>query len=297
MQTKYFCFTRFETHGPLDEATIRQALEPLCTYAIFQEEIAPDTGRRHIQGYVCLKNRSRIATLTRKFAAHYETRRGSHAQAKAYCSKEETRSPGGVVVEFGTEPVSAGARRDITSFKDAIYAGATDAELLEEYAEQMAKFPRFLHLVRATKLSNDVLRDLAPFVPRPGWQSELSTLLASAPDPRKVHWRWERVGNVGKSHFALHFEPGRTFIITGGKHADIHYAYTHQPVVIFDWARCAEDTFPYGLVEQFKNGYFFSTKYESRAKRFSVPHVVVFCNFFPDCLKMSADRWDIVEIQ
>lgn len=296
MQTKFFCFTRFSTHGTIDPAACQALLEPLCTYYVFQEEIAPNTARRHLQGYICLKSRSRATTLVKKFAAHYEPRKGSHSEAKSYCQKEESRVPGTSPYEYGSEPGPQGDRSDLESFRDAILSGASDWLLLELFPTQMAKYPRFLHLVRATKLSHDVLRDLPVFEPREGWQLDLSTRLSEPPSPRAVHWRWERHGNVGKSFFALNHQPERTFIITGGKHADIHYAYGYQSIVVFDWARCAQDIFPYGLVEQFKNGYFFSTKYESREKRFVVPHVVVFANFPPDETQMSEDRWDIVLI-
>jgi len=297
MQSKYWMFTRFQQHGTLDFQQVKKDLEPLCSYFIFQEEISPDTGRHHLQGYLALKKRTRRDTIARKFPAHYEPRRGSHAEAKAYCSKEETKAGGTTTVEYGSEPTSdAGRRDDISDFRDAILDGASDWMLLQLFPTQMAKFPRFLHMVRATKLSSDVLRNLAPFVPRDGWQHDLSIRLSQPPDTRQVHWRWEHVGNVGKSFFALNYEPGRTFVVTGGKHADIHFSYAYQPIVFFDWARCAQDSFPYGLVEQFKNGYFFSSKYESREKRFPIPHVVVFANFHPEVAQMSADRWDIVHI-
>lgn len=290
-------WTRFETHGTLDPELCKQELQQICTYFVFQQEKAPDTGRLHLQGYMALRTRTRIPTLVKKFAAHYEPRRGTHSQASAYCKKEETRVEGTEPYEYGSVPNEPGTRNDVEQFRDAIVSGASDWLLLELFPLQMAKYPRFLHMVRAAKLSSDVLRDLTPFVPRGGWQHDLSVQLSGEPHPRIVIWRWERIGNVGKSFFALNYEPGRTFVITGGKHADIHFAYAFQPFVFFDWARCAQDTFPYGLVEQFKNGYFFSTKYESRGKRFPVPHVVVFANFPPDQCQMSDDRWDIKQIE
>lgn len=297
MQSKYFCFTRFAAHGTLDPDQIYQSLQPLCTYFAFQQEVCPETGQDHIQGYIALKKRSRATTLCRAFPAHYEARRGSHTEASAYAQKEATRKPGCIPRVFGVAPIEPGGRNDLESFRDAIIEGASDWLLLELFPREMAKFPKFLHLVRSSKLSYDVLRDIPPLIPRLGWQFELSQRLEGQPSRRQVHWRWESVGNVGKSYYALHYKPANTFIITGGKHSDIHYSYGYQPYVFFDWARCAESTFPYGLVEQFKNGYFLSAKYESIPKRFPVPHVVVFANFEPDVTQMSLDRWDIEKIE
>lgn len=296
MQTKFFCFTRYLNHGTLSHEEIELALRPLCTFYSFQTEVCPDTAREHIQGYVCLKSRSRPTTFSRKFACHVETRRGTHAQAVDYTQKLETRKPNTESVRWGEQPNQAGGRTDLDAFRRYILTGASNWELLEEFSSEMAKYPRFVQLVRNEQLRHDVLQDLEVLQPRLGWQWELAQKLAAVPSRRIVMWRWESIGNVGKSYFALHYDPKNTFIVTGGKHADIHYAYGYQRVVFFDWSRCNESTFPYGLVEQFKNGYFFSTKYESTAKRFKVPHVVIFANFAPDVSQMSLDRWDIEEI-
>jgi len=290
-------FTRYATHGTLVHSEIEAVLQPLCTYYTFQTEICPTTRRRHVQGYVCLKQRMRLVTFVRKFPSHVERRNGTHSQAVSYCQKEETRDPEQNIVTYGEEPVSEqGARGDIASFRDAILSGASNWVLLEQYPGLMAKYPKFLHMVRHEQLSFNVLRDLPIFEPRIGWQWSLAQLLGGVPSKRSVIWRWDSRGNAGKSYFAMHYEPRETFVVTGGKFADIHFAYGFQRVVIFDWPRCNEGTFPYGLVEQFKNGYFLSTKYESTAKRFAVPHVVVFANFAPDVSQMSLDRWDIFEI-
>jgi len=297
MQSKYFMFTRFEAHGTLHFQEIQDALTPLCCYFTFQKEVCPDSGRYHIQGYINLKERCRLSTFVRKFPCHAEPRRGTHAQAVSYCQKEETRAPGTNFIEYGNaEPCRQGARVDMAAFRDAIISGASNWALLEEFPSQVAKYPKFMHMVRTEKLRNDLFSNLQVFQPRLGWQWSLSQTLGGNPSTRIVLWRWEPNGNVGKSYFALNYKPRETFVVTGGKHSDIHYAYSYEPYVIFDWSRCNESSFPYGLVEQFKNGYFLSTKYESVAKRFSIPHVVVFANFAPDVSQMSLDRWDILQI-
>jgi len=299
MQSKYFIFTRFSNHGSLSTEEVEDQLRPLCSYYIFQEEEAPETGRRHLQGYVCLLQRSRCSTFSRRFACHAELRKGSHQQAKAYCSKEESRVAGTVPVEYGVEPVTEnGRRRDIEEFTSALQSGSTNQQLLDQgFGNLMAKYPRYMQLVRITKMQHDVLLDIPVLQPRLNWQWDLAQTLEARPNPRTVLWRWEATGNAGKSYFALNYKPRETFVVTGGKHADIHYAYNFEGYVFFDWPRCNIEQFPYGLVEQFKNGYFFSTKYESIAKRFKIPHVVVFANFPPDVSQMSLDRWDILEIQ
>jgi len=123
--------------------------------------------------------------------------------------------------------------------------------------------------------------------------------LSTTPMRRKVKWYFDANGNVGKSHFCRTYRDRngqRPYVVTGGKHADIIYAYDYQRVVFFDFPRSMEERVPYEVLEAFKNGYFLSTKYEVRTVRFSVPHVVIFANFLPDTTKLSADRWDIITI-
>lgn len=83
------------------------------------------------------------------------------------------------------------------------------------------------------------------------------------------------------------------FVVTGGKFADIAYAFDYEKYVVFDFARDQQERFPYQLLEDFKNRRIFSTKYESHMKRTTECHLMILSNFAPDKSKMSADRWDI----
>lgn len=83
------------------------------------------------------------------------------------------------------------------------------------------------------------------------------------------------------------------YVVTGGRYSDITYAYDYQRYVVFDYARDQFDKFPYSLVENWKNGRVFSTKYGSCVKRVAECRLIVFTNFMPDRSKLSKDRWDI----
>lgn len=296
MQTRFFCFTRHLNHGSLETSEVELVLKPLCSYYVFQTEVCPDTHREHLQGYVVLEKKCRNTTFARKFPCHVESRKGTHTEASAYCKKEASRKVGTQFTEYGEYVTSAGGRTDLADFRDAILSGSTNWELIEYFPAQVAKYPRFVQLVRNEKLQRTVLQELPVFQPQLGWQFTLSQQLEAPPNSRIVIWRWDSTGNVGKSYFALTYKPLESYIVTGGKHADIHYSYGFQKYVFFDWPRSNQESFPYGLVEQFKNGYFLSTKYESVGKRFHVPHVVVFANFAPDISQMSLDRWNIMDI-
>ena len=47
----------------------------------------------------------------------------------------------------------------------------------------------------------------------------------------------------------------------------------------------------YNLIEQLKDGFFVSEKYDSRPVFMDRPMVLIFANMPPDKSKMTADRW------
>lgn len=166
--------------------------------------------------------------------------------------------------------------------------------LLSEFGSIVAKYPSFVTRVQKWRKESQVRQ--VEFTPRDGWQRELVDYLETEPDPRKVRWIIDENGNQGKSYFARYYKGRSKYVVTGGKHADIYYAYQYEEVIFFDFARTKEDQVPWEVIENFKNGYFLSTKYEVRRVTFNVPHVVCFSNFHPDQSKLSRDRWDCIVI-
>lgn len=262
-------------------------------YVTYQLECG-ESGTYHFQGYIeCLKP-TRVAAIKKILnTAHLEPRRGTQQQAINYAQKEDSRIAGPWT--FGTPSGKQGSRNDVALFRDAITAGLSDFELLEQFPNECARFPRFISTVRRAKASADAipvnLENLST------WQLALQELLDLPVQPRKVHWFHDNVGNVGKTAMAKHLMgKGNCFYSTGGKHADILFAYEGQRTVIFDFPRSAEEFVCYSVIEALKNGIITISKYESRTFSFPIPHVVIFANFEPDRSKLSADRWDVHHI-
>ena len=79
-------------------------------YLVFQHEIS-ESGTHHLQGYVVLSRQLRLSALKKLLpTAHWEIRKGTHEQAKAYCTKEETRMEFTEPVEWGSDEGIARAR-------------------------------------------------------------------------------------------------------------------------------------------------------------------------------------------
>jgi len=260
-------------------------------YIVYQLETG-EQGTPHYQGYVSFKNRKTRNQVSGYFPrAHIEVAKGTPLQNKEYCTKPDGRLEG--PFEYGTMPGGQGKRNDIEEFVTYVREskpGLTHRDLILSHPSIVAKYPRFARTV----VSNFAKTSTTPLVPRPGWQSELVDTLSTQPDSRTVRWYYDPVGNSGKSYFCKHYHVGNpSYCITGGKFSDIYYGYAGERVVFFDWARDVQDSFPYVVIENFKNGYFLNTKYEAFPNYFDPPHVVVFANFEPDRSKLSEDRWII----
>lgn len=293
---KNYCFT---LNNPTDDDT--QLLADLAVddirigkcvaYVVYQLE-AGENGTQHYQGYIQFTKRSTLATAKRivGLRAHLEVARGTPKDNEQYCTKEPRLSD---PVRFGTIISTQGKRSDISEFvADAKNRKLTERELIDEHPDILAKYPGFVR--RVTTLYSH--QEDQTLVPRSGWQADLSSILSQDPDDRKVYWYYDAAGNSGKSYFARRWKDGsdnRGYTITGGRHSDIYFGYGRQRVVFFDWARDSQDQFPYVVLENFKNGYFLNTKYETFANYFDVPHVIIFANFLPDQSKLSLDRWII----
>lgn len=138
------------------------------------------------------------------------------------------------------------------------------------------------------------------------WQDMLfNTIMNEKRNDRTIHWHWEDMGNVGKTSFArylcIYF--GAFYIC--GSAADMKFGLADYynknnkkfpKIVILDIPRDSVGCSYKGL-EQLKNGIFYNTKYESGMCLFNPPTVLVFANEPPDESRMSADRWNIQEIE
>lgn len=80
---KHWLFTSYEDNAPSFNN---------IKFQVHQRERCPTTDRLHWQGYVCFNKDTRFTTLKKDFPGlHFEGKKGTVAQAVAYCSKTETR--------------------------------------------------------------------------------------------------------------------------------------------------------------------------------------------------------------
>ena len=112
------------------------------------------------------------------------------------------------------------------------------------------------------------------------WQRELCEELEDDPDDRTIIFYSDPEGAQSKSWFTrwYHDKYGDTQLLRVGKRDDLAHAIDpSKRVFFFDVPRGQLEYFQYNILEQLKDKFVFSPKYNSRNKVLEkVPHVVVF---------------------
>lgn len=133
------------------------------------------------------------------------------------------------------------------------------------------------------------------------WQKSVVELSGSEPDDRKIHWFYEKTGNVGKSSICKYLCVHKKAILLSGKASDMKYAiqqYVEKngrgpKIILIDIPRESMNFLSYSGIEEIKNGMFFSGKYEGGMVLYNSPHIFCFSNSKPKIETMSEDRWVI----
>lgn len=114
-------------------------------YLIVGEEDCPSTGRGHFQGY-CEFVRALDFSVVKKLLGgeetHIEQRKGTQAQAKTYCMKDNK------YVEHGT-PSKQGKRTDLDNVVETLQEGMSLKETALSYPKEYIKYHRGIEKLRS----------------------------------------------------------------------------------------------------------------------------------------------------
>ncbi len=287
-QSASWCFTL--NNYTDDEVAKVRALQANANFIVYGFEIG-ESGTPHLQGFIQFKTRyrfSRVRTLLFE-RAHIEVARHP-AEAAEYCRKD------GNFEEFGVMSF-AGKRNDLEKVKDLIKSGVTDMKRIREECPMVAaKYPRYI----ADYIEDNVPEAQLKLHQLRNWQQYLNVKLNRDANDREIIFVVDTVGNSGKSWFCRYYQnlhPTTTQCLVPARKIDMTYVLKSTNKVIFiDAPRSKQSEFIfYDLLEEIKNGFVFSTKYEPRIKRFAPPHLVVMMNEQPDMSKLSNDRYTIID--
>lgn len=300
-QSKFWCFTLNNPTDDDEQAVGSFLGSRFVSYGIIGRETAPDTGTSHFQGFVILHRAQRLSYLRNRLSprAHYEIARGTPQQAADYCKKE------GNFEEYGTFPESAQGRRTdldrlvewVDEFTEANGRPPNSPDFAKHQPKGYIKYPR---LVRAANLRGPVRK--LEFGEPNEWQTELHRKLTQdEADDRTVDFYIDEEGGKGKTWFCRYMMteyPDDVQILGVGKKEDIaHMLDENKSIFLFNVARTQMEFLSYPLLESLKDRMVLSGKYNSRMKTWTKKvHVVVLGNEMPNMDKMTADRYNIIEI-
>lgn len=137
------------------------------------------------------------------------------------------------------------------------------------------------------------------------WECEILEILKSEPCDRTIYWYWSDKGKMGKTSFCKYLTVKHGAIALSGKASDmrngvIDYQKTNgttPELVLVPIPRSFNtDYLNYEGIENVKDMYFYSGKYEGGQVCGNPPHLFVFANEPPLTEKMSEDRWVIRNI-
>lgn len=267
----------------------------LVQYGVIGKEVG-EQGTPHLQMFIQFKRRVTMVAAKRLLGnnrLHMEQRRGTPQEASNYCKKD------GEYVEYGELSVK-GQRNDLKRMVEAELNKATEEEQLDQFGSGWVQYRR--HVKESTKAiinqrNKERIKDSMALDQLRPWQQILYNAVQHHADPRKVLWIWDATGNKGKSYMATYLPVNmNAFVTSNGKSADVKYAYNGEPIVVFDFSRTQQDQINYQVIEEIKNGRYFSSKYVSEMRVFETPHVICFANFEPNRDALSRDRWLIVDL-
>lgn len=241
---KRWCFT---WHDYPDDWN-KQLQRPTVAGYIVGREICPTTGRKHLQGYIETKEKTRPTALGLPKCVHWEVARGNRKANEAYCTKEQNCERWGIFYQY-------------------------------KYDLPGAPYP---------------------------WQQELLDIIKTEPDPRQIYWIWETEGNTGKSVTGKWIESHSPRVLPiCGKAGDMLAGvakFKEQTgevprTILVNCPRSMNlDFLSWQGLEQIKDMFFFSGKYETAVVNGPFPHIIITSNEPPPRHKLSADRWRVAQI-
>ncbi len=244
-RARSYCFTLFDAvEHPWEDIFTADGIK----YLIVGDEICPDTGRRHWQGYVEFTNGRSLASAKNVLQApaiHLESRRGTAQEASDYCTKDKR------FLKFGT--ISAqGKRTDI----DDIRTVARETGSMRAICERATSY-------QAIKCGEMFIRHLGP----------------KRKTPPHVDWYCGPTG-TDKTRTAIAEAGDQDYWMSNGSLRWFD-GYDGQLFVIFDDFR-AESSVPYQRVLKLLDRYPVRVEVKGSSVELLATRIIVTSTFSPD---------------
>lgn len=143
------------------------------------------------------------------------------------------------------------------------------------------------------------------------WQLDIIKSVKYEPDDRIVNWIYDKNGGKGKTQFIKYCweneKEKMCWITPNGTQRDIMALFYEElkggwrgDTIMINLAKSATAASDmchiYTVIENFKDGTIYTSKYKGGKMMTPSFHVWVYSNMFPDVERLSEDRWNILKI-
>lgn len=138
------------------------------------------------------------------------------------------------------------------------------------------------------------------------WQVNLLNILKKEPDNRSIYWCFDYKGGIGKTIFQKYvFTHLDNVIVVSGKGSDMKnciltYLKTNKrlpKIILVNVPRSSLNFISWSGIEEIKDMFFYSPKYEGGMICGPSPHLFLFANEKPPLENLSKDRWKTIELK
>lgn len=230
-----------------EENALYEYCEEKAQYAIIGREVG-EKGTPHLQGFINLRGRARFSAIKKICPRiHLEQAKGTDAENKKYCSKEDPEP-----YELG-EPQHAGKRNDLAAACDMLKQGKTITEVANECPEQYVRYTRGLS-------------EFAEAIQKP----------RDVEDPPTVIWVYGKSG-VGKTRLPYDQHPHEQIYIKDG--TQWWNGYTHQSCILVD---DFDGHWPFRDFLRFLDRYPYRGQTKGGYVQINSPIIYITCEFPPE---------------
>jgi len=190
---------------------------PDVEYVIWQHERGQQ-GTEHLQGYVVFVGKKRLQWIKNHCCprSHWEPRNGTHEQAKAYASKEDTRiaGDGHGPWTYGSDasvPTKSGERTDLKRVFDLLSSGSKESDIMTN-PDLFPVWARYYRAIERFELMSEKKRNWITFT-TVYWGT------SGCGKTRRAHYEasLKEDGSVGEPYYVLRKPAGNAVYWDGYK--------------------------------------------------------------------------------
>jgi len=212
MSRQFLQYWMFTINNPQEEDIPPNVWDDVM-YVIWQHEQG-ENGTEHIQGYVAFNIKKSISWLKANCdaRAHWEGRKGTHEEAKAYCSKEDTRLDGPWT--WGSDdkiPKKKGERTDLKRVYEKLSTGSTEFDIMTD-PDLFPVWARYYRAIERYELLNQPKRNWITF-------TQVYWGTSGCGKTRRAHYEasLKDDGSVGEPYYVLRKPQGSAVYWDGYK--------------------------------------------------------------------------------